>query len=74
MILFQKRSGNIKGCFAYKGKASREWICKEEKASPTVLTESIMHTTTIDAHEERHVTSFDIPKSFIQILLPVKSD
>ena len=65
MILSQKQSGKIKGRLAYNGKATRDWISKEDKASLNVLNESIMLTTAIDAHEERDVTSFDVPNVFI---------
>ena len=51
-----------------------DWISKDDKASPTALNESIILTTTIDAHEERDVASFDVLNAFIQTLLPVKSD
>ena len=73
MILTRKRSGKIKGRLAYNGKATRDWISKEDKASPTVLNESIMLTTAIDAQENRDVASYDVPNAFIQTLLPVKS-
>ena len=73
MTLSRKRSRNIKGRLAYNGKVTRDWISKEDKASPTVLNESIMLTTAIDAQENRDVASYDVPNAFIQTLLPVKS-
>lgn len=74
MVLSQKRPGKIKGRLAYNGKATRDLITKEDKASPTVLNDSIMLTTAIYAHEERDMASFDVPNAFIQTLLPVNSD
>ena len=74
MILSEKRSGRIKGRLAYNGKATREWITKEDKSSPTVLTESIKLTASVDAYEERDVASMDIPNAFIQTILPRKPD
>ena len=55
MILNKKRSGRIKGRLAYNGKVTQEWITKEDKASPTVLTASIKLTAAVDAYEERDV-------------------
>ena len=74
MILNEKRSGRIKGRLAYNGKATREWITKEDKSSPTVLTESIKLTAAVDAYEERDVASMDIPNAFIQTILPPRPD
>ena len=74
IIISQKRSGKSKSRVAHNGKATRDWITKEYKASPTVLNESIMLTTVIDAHKGRDVASFDVRNAFIQPLLPVKSD
>jgi hypothetical protein len=38
---------------------------KEDGASPTVATNSIMITATIDAHERRNVATIDIPGAFL---------
>ena len=70
MILNKKWSGRIKGRLAYNGKATFEWITKEDKSSPTVLTESIKITVEMDAYEEQDVASMDIPNAFIQEILP----
>ena len=37
MILTEKRSGKIKGRYAYNGKPTRVWTEKNEKSLPTVL-------------------------------------
>jgi hypothetical protein len=42
-----------------------EYINKEDAASPTAATESILLTATIDAKESRDVTSPDIPNEFV---------
>ena len=72
MLLTQKRSGKIKGRLAYNGKPTRVWIGKEDKSSPTVLTESLFLTCVIDAYEGRDVMSLDIPNAFIQTGMPQK--
>ena len=74
MILNQKRCGRVKGRLAYNGKQTHDWITKEEKSSPTVLTESIKLLSTVDAHEGRDVLSMDVPNAFIQTILPPKDD
>ena len=40
----QKRDGTIKERNVYNGKPTREWLSKQDSASPTVLIESIMLT------------------------------
>ena len=51
MILSQKRCGHIKGRLTYNGKVTHDWISKEEKSSPMVLTESIKLFLEVDAQE-----------------------
>ena len=38
----------------------------EEAASPTVMTESVLITATVEAKERRDIATFDIPNAFIQ--------
>jgi hypothetical protein len=54
MFLGEKRCGTVKGRMAYNGKPTREWLSREDSASPTAALESIMLTAVIDAHEERN--------------------
>ena len=74
MILNQKGCGRVKGRLAYNGKATQDWITKQDKRSPTVLTESIKVSSEVDAHEGRDVLSMDVPNAFIQTILPPKAD
>jgi hypothetical protein len=54
----------------YNGKPTREWLSREDSASPTAALESIMLTAVIDApHEERNVMACTIPNAFIQALM-----
>jgi hypothetical protein len=55
MFLGEKRCGTVKGRMVYNGKPTREWLSREDSASPTAALESIMLTAVIDAHEERDV-------------------
>ena len=41
MFLSQKRDGTVKGQCVYNGKPTRDWISREEVASPTVSLESV---------------------------------
>ena len=53
----------------YNGKPTREWLSREDAASPTALQESIFLIAVVDAKEERNVMSVDIPNAFIQAKL-----
>ena len=58
----------------YNGKPTREWLSREDNASPTVALESIMLTAIVDAKEKRDVMTADIPNAFIQAQMPNLDD
>lgn len=66
MLLTKKNYGDIKGRLVYNGKKTRDWISREDKSSPTGLTESFMLSCTVDFYERREVMSMDIPNVAIQ--------
>ena len=66
LFLKEKRNGTIKGRQVAGGNKQRDFISKEDASSPTVSTEAVLLTSTIDAREERDVATFDIPNAFIQ--------
>jgi hypothetical protein len=66
MFLKQKRCGKIKARGCADGRKQRLWKTKEETSSPTVRTESVYISATIDAMEHRHVATCDIPGAFMQ--------
>jgi hypothetical protein len=74
MFLGEKRDGTFKGRMVYNGKPTREWLSREDSASPTAALESIMLTAVIDAHEERDVMTCNVPNAFIQALMPEAKD
>ena len=74
MLVTQKRDGRVKARLAYNCKPTREWVSREDKSSPTALTESIMLLAAIDAKESRDVMVMDIPNAFIQTHMPDKDD
>ena len=49
MILTEKRDSTIKGRMVYNGKPTREWLSREDSASPTAALESKMLTAVIEA-------------------------
>jgi hypothetical protein len=74
MFLGEKRDGTVKGRMVYNGKPTREWLSREDSASPTAALESIMLTAVIDAHKERNVMTCDILNAFIQALMTEVKD
>ena len=66
IFLTQKRDGSAKARACVDGRPQRLWMDKDEAASPTVLLESVMLTSVIDAKEEREVAVVDIPNAFVQ--------
>jgi hypothetical protein len=70
MFLTKKHDGKIKGRMVYNGKPTREWLSREDAASPTVSLESILLTAVVDAHEGRDVMSADVPNAFVQTQMP----
>jgi hypothetical protein len=47
------------------GSTQRDYIPKENAASPTVINDSVMITSAVDAHEGRCVVTCDIPQAFL---------
>ncbi|CAJ1956178.1 unnamed protein product [Cylindrotheca closterium] len=75
MLLAEKNDGvTIKGRCVFKGNETRDWLSREDTASPTALHEAIICTDVIDAHEGRNVMSMDIPNVFIQTLMPEQEE
>uniref|UniRef100_A0A7S1V1J3 Reverse transcriptase Ty1/copia-type domain-containing protein n=1 Tax=Grammatophora oceanica TaxID=210454 RepID=A0A7S1V1J3_9STRA len=70
MFLCEKRDNTVKGRMVFNGKPTRQWLSKEDSASPTVSTEGLFITATIDAYEERDVLTADVPNAFIQTDVP----
>ena len=66
MFIKKKRCGRIKGRGCANGNKKRGHMTKEETSSPTVSTEGLHISCTIEAQEERDVVTTDIPGEFIQ--------
>ena len=70
MFLTEKQDKTVKGRMVFNGKPTREWMSKEESASPTASNKGITLTAIVDAKEERDVMSLDILNAFIQAEIP----
>jgi hypothetical protein len=66
MFLKQKHCGKIKGRGCADGRKQRLYMNKEDTSSPTVTTEGLLLSCTIDAKEGRDVATADIPGAFMQ--------
>ena len=66
LFVVEKRDGRVKARFCANGSTQREYTDRDESASPTVMTESIFITSTIDAKQNRDVMTCDIPNAFVQ--------
>jgi hypothetical protein len=65
IILEEKHSGNIKSRMCSDGRKQRADINREDTASPTVMTESVLITAAIDAEEGRDVGVIDLQGAFL---------
>ena len=74
MFLKEKRDGSIKDRAVAGGSKQRYYISKEDASSPTVATEAVLLSCTIDAEEERDVAVIDIPNTFIQTQVEYEKD
>ena len=70
MFLVEKRDGRVKGRACADGSIQKANAAPGESASPTCMTESVMITATIDAHEKRDVMTSDVPNAFVQTGVP----
>jgi hypothetical protein len=66
IFLVEKKSGKVKARHCANGSVQRKWMDEDKTSSPTVMTESVLLTSTIDAEEGRDVATMDIPNAFIQ--------
>ena len=66
IFLTEKRDGKIKGRACANGSKQREWMSKEESASPTVSLPAVIVTAAMEVHEGREVAVVDIPNAFVQ--------
>ena len=70
IFLIEKRDGSIKARTCANGSTQRSYIPKEEAASPTAATESIIITGVIETKQNIDVMTLDIPNAFVQTSIP----
>jgi hypothetical protein len=66
IFLVEKRDGEVKAKACANGSTQREYINREDTASPTATTEATLLTGVIDAKEKCDIMSADITNSFVQ--------
>ena len=66
IFLTQKHDGSAKARTCVDGHPQCLWMDKDKAASPTVLLESVLLTSVIDAREEQEVAVVAIPNAFVQ--------
>eukprot|EP00978_Attheya_sp_CCMP212_P028345 scaffold97713_cov22-Attheya_sp.AAC.1 len=66
IFLVEKRDGTVKARTCANGSTQREYIEREDAASPTASTDSIIITSVIDAKQNRDVMISDVPNAFVQ--------
>mmetsp|Transcript_26617 Transcript_26617/g.41320 ORF Transcript_26617/g.41320 Transcript_26617/m.41320 type:complete len:590 (+) Transcript_26617:1688-3457(+) len=64
-LIKEKRDDSLKGRTCVDGRPQRQYISKEEAASPTVSTEALLCTLVVDAHENRYVATADIKGAYL---------
>jgi hypothetical protein len=62
----KKQDGRIKAHTCANGSTQRAYTERDEAASPTAMTESILITGVINAKERCNVMTADIPNAFVQ--------
>ena len=66
MFLKRKICGKIKGRRCADGRPHRDYMSKQDTASPTFSTEALLLSCLIDTAENRHIVTCDIPGTFMQ--------
>ena len=66
MFLTEKRDGTVKARACANGSIQREYLMRDKAASPTVISESVIITSCIEAKENRDIMTCDIPNAFVQ--------
>ena len=65
IFLVEKRDGRIKARTCANGSTQREYIAREDAASPTAATEAILITGVIEAKQNRGTMTNDVPNDHV---------
>jgi len=74
IFLVVKRDGRVKARTCANRSTHREFITREEAASPMAATEAILITGVIKAKQCRDIMTLDLPNSFVQTPIPLDGD
>ena len=66
IFLVENRDGTVKARTCANGSTQRDYVDRDEAASPTAMTESVIITGTINAKQARDIMTADIPNTFVQ--------
>ena len=66
IFLVEKRCGTIKARTCANGSVQREYMDRDEVASLTASTDSIIITAVIDTKQRRDIMVADVPNAFVQ--------
>ena len=72
MFITKKKDGMLKARTCANRSIQRDYLGKESTLSPTVVTERILITGTIEAKQKRVVVTADVPNAFVQTDIPSK--
>ena len=70
IFLIEKRDGTMKARMCANGSNQRNCVPKEKASIPTVTSELVLITSTIDAQQERDTIPMDIRNAFGQTKVP----
>ena len=68
-IIKGKRDSTIKGRTCTDGRKQRLWKTKQESASPTVHTDSVMLSMIVGAHEKRSIAVGDFKGAYLNAIM-----
>ena len=71
-VMLRKKDGTVKTRMCINGSSQKNWMSKEEIASPTAAPQSVILTSIIDAKERRCVATADLPNAFMQAQIDTK--
>jgi hypothetical protein len=73
IFLVEKHDGRLKARTCANGSTQHAYMERDDAASCTAMTESILITSTIDAKQKRDLMTADIPNAFVQTAIDEKN-
>ena len=70
IVLTEKRDGRVKARTCANRSTQRDYIPREDAASPTASTDCVLITGVIEAKQQRDIMTLDIPNAFVQTSIP----